>query len=158
MYERTFFITAVCYGRKPLFRSQALAELFLDTMFAYRAKGKFLLHEFVIMPDHTHFILTSDTTIPMERAVQLIKGGFSYRCNKEANFPGEIWQPRPNDHRIRDDADYESSRVHPYESGASGPSSEGSGISVFQRELPLQDGCSFLPALKRTLRYFRTRP
>jgi putative transposase len=112
MYERTFFITAVCYGRKPLFRSQALAELFLDTMFAYRAKGKFLLHEFMIMPDHTHFILTPDTTIPMERAVQLIKGGFSYRCNKAANFPGEIWQPRPNDHRIRDDADYEHHREY----------------------------------------------
>jgi putative transposase len=110
MYERTFFITAVCYGRKPLFRSQALAELFLDTMFAYRAKGKFLLHEFVIMPDHTHLILTPDTRIPMERAVQLIKGGFSYRCSKEANFPGEIWQSRPNDHRIRDDVDYEHHR------------------------------------------------
>ena len=83
-----------------------------DTMSAYRTQGKFLLHEFVIMPDHAHFILTPDTKIPMERAVQLIKGGFSYRCSKEGNFPGEIWQPRSPDHRIRDDADYESHREY----------------------------------------------
>ena len=91
---------------------KTLAELLLDTMFAYRTQGKFLLHEFVIMPDHAHFILTPDVKIPMERAVQLIKGGFSYRCNKEANFTGEIWQPRSPDHRIRDDADYEHHREY----------------------------------------------
>jgi len=112
MYERTFFISPVCHERKPVFRSQTLAELLLDTMFAYRTQGKFLLHEFVIMPDHAHFILTPDIKIPMERAVQLIKGGFSYRCNKEANFAGEIWQPRSPDHRIRDDADYERHREY----------------------------------------------
>jgi len=81
-------------------------------MFAYRTKGKFLLHEFVIMPDHTHLILTPDIKIPMERAVQFIKGGLSYRCAKEANVQGEIWHPRFTDHRIRDDADYERHREY----------------------------------------------
>ncbi len=112
MYERTFFITTVCHNRKPVFRLPSLAELFVDTIFTYRTKGKFLLHEFVIMPDHAHFILTPDIKIPMERAIQFIKGGFSYRCNKEANFAGEIWQERPTDHRIRDDADYEHHREY----------------------------------------------
>jgi len=48
----------------------------------------------------------------MERAVQFIKGGFSYRCKKEASFPDEIWQPRSPDHRIRDDEDYERYREY----------------------------------------------
>ncbi len=112
MYERTFFITAVCHERKPVFRSQKLAELLLDTTSAYRTQGKFLLHEFVIMPDHIHLIVTPDLKIPMERAIQFIKGGFSYRCTKEANFPDKIWQPRSPDHRIRDDADYEHHREY----------------------------------------------
>ena len=86
-----------------MFVSQKLAELFLETMFNYREQGKFLLHEFVVMPDHVHLILTPDIKIPMERAVQFIKGGFSYRCGKESLFEGEIWQPRPANHRIRDD-------------------------------------------------------
>jgi REP-associated tyrosine transposase len=112
MYERTFFITAVCHEREPVFRSKMLTELLLDTMVAYRTQGKFLLHEFVIMPDHVHLILTPDIKIPMERAVQFIKGGFSYRCGKEANYTAEIWQPRSPDHRIRDHADYEHHREY----------------------------------------------
>jgi len=65
VYERTFFITSVCYERKPVFRAQELTELFLETMFDYRQRGKFLLHEFVVMPDHAHLILTPDIKIPM---------------------------------------------------------------------------------------------
>src|SRR5215813_1852053 len=81
-------------------------------MFGYRAQGKFLLHEFVVMPDHAHLILTPDIKIPLERAVQFIKGGFSHRCAKESVFQGEIWQRGFTDHRIRDDADYERHREY----------------------------------------------
>ena len=112
MYERTFFITSVCHERKPVFRSEKLAELFLETMFGYREQGKFLLHEFVLMPDHIHLILTPDIRIPMERAVQFIIGGFLHRCTKESVFEGEIWQPGPTNHRIRDDLDYERHREY----------------------------------------------
>ncbi len=62
------------------------------------------------MPDHAHLILTPDIKIPMERAVQLIKGGFSHRCSKDAHYPDEIWQRGFIDHRIRDHADYDHHR------------------------------------------------
>ena len=81
-------------------------------MFGYREQGKFLLHEFVVMPDHLHLILTPDIKIPMERAIQFIKGGFSRRCSKESVFEGEVWQPGPTNHRIRDDLDYERHREY----------------------------------------------
>jgi putative transposase len=106
MFERTFFITTVAHNRRPLFRSARMADLFLDTLFSYRAQGKFLLHEFVVMPDHIHLILTPDIRIPMERAVQFAKGGFSHRCSKELLMKGEVWQRGFTDHRIRDDGDY----------------------------------------------------
>jgi REP-associated tyrosine transposase len=106
MFERTFFITAVCFGRKPVFRSTQLAGLFLNTMYGYRKQGKFLLHEFVVMPDHIHLILTPDIKIPLERGVQFIKGGFSHRCSKELALNSEIWQRGFTNHRIRDLEDY----------------------------------------------------
>ena len=42
------------------------ARLLVDVLFHYRRQGKFLLHEFVLMPDHFHVLLTPAETL--ERA------------------------------------------------------------------------------------------
>jgi hypothetical protein len=65
----------------------------------------YLLHEFVLMPDHLHLLITP--TVALERAMQLIKGGFSYRAKKELGTNAEIWQRGFADHRIRDAEDYD---------------------------------------------------
>jgi putative transposase len=54
----------------------------------------------VVMPDHFHLLLTPLTTL--ERAMQLIKGDFSYRARKELGFTHEIGQPSYYDRRVRD--------------------------------------------------------
>jgi putative transposase len=59
------------------------------------------------MPDHFHLIL-SPTGIALEKAGQLIKGGFSFRFNQHLKFKREIWQPSFADRRIRDSLEYES--------------------------------------------------
>ena len=82
-----------------------MANLFIKTLFHYRDEKKFLLHEFVVMPNHFHLLLTP-TAIALERAVQFIKGGFSYRAKKEFNLNIEIWERGYVDHRIRDAGDY----------------------------------------------------
>ena len=38
----------------------------------------------------------------IEKAVQLIKGGFSYRLKKELGYAGEVWQRGFSDVRIED--------------------------------------------------------
>jgi putative transposase len=83
----TFFISAQTYNRRRLFQVTANAELFLDTLQHYRREGHYELHAFVIMPDHVHLLLTLNE-ITIERAVQLIKGGFSRRL--ASKLP--IWQ------------------------------------------------------------------
>ena len=80
------------------------ARLLVDVLFHYRRQGKFLLHEFVLMPDHFHVLLTPAETL--ERALQLIKGGFSFRARKELGFMGEIWQKSFYDRRVRDVDEY----------------------------------------------------
>ena len=58
------------------------------------------------MPEHVHLILTPAPLVSLEKAMQFVKGGFSYRAKQELNFNREIWQPGNNEHRIRDAADY----------------------------------------------------
>jgi hypothetical protein len=41
-----------------------------------RRKRRFLLHEFVIMPNHFHLLLTPAAEIPLEKALPFIKGRF----------------------------------------------------------------------------------
>ena len=102
----TYFITTTTWGSRSMFQSDRMALLLLDTLFQYRRQQKFLLHEFVVMPNHLHVLLTP-TGIPIERAMQLIKGGFSYRVKKELGSNSEIWERGYVDHRIRDLNDYE---------------------------------------------------
>jgi len=61
------------------------------------------------MPDHFHLLITPQAAL--ERAVQMIKGGFSYRAKKELGSNAEIWQRGFSDHRIRDGEDYDK-HVH----------------------------------------------
>jgi putative transposase len=104
--DRVFFVTTVTRQRFPIFRREATAELLIHTLSHYRDAGKFLLHEFVIMPDHVHVLLTPAQEISLERAMQFIKGGFSFRMKER----GSIWQPSFTNHRIRDWEDYERHR------------------------------------------------
>ncbi len=38
----------------------------------------------------------------IEKAVQLVKGNFSYRAKKELGYPGEVWQRGFSDERVWD--------------------------------------------------------
>jgi putative transposase len=90
--DRVFFVTSVCHDRRPVFRSPRVCELFLQTTLSYHDQGKFQLHEFVVMPDHCHFLLTPAKTLSLERVMQLIKGGFSHEVRKQLLRKVEIWQ------------------------------------------------------------------
>lgn len=97
----TYFVTSATWNRRRLFQSRATAELFLETIQHYRREGHYKLHAFVVMPDHIHLLLTPQDT-PLERAMMLIKGGFSHRLSDK--YP--VWQKGFTDHRIRDRADF----------------------------------------------------
>lgn len=75
----------------------------LSTLNHYDGTG-YRLHAYVVMPDHLHLLLTPFDTI--EKSVQSIKGGFSYRAKRELQWVGDIWQTGFTDHRIRDEGDW----------------------------------------------------
>ena len=106
--DRIFFITTVSANRQPIFRRDPVARLLIETLAHYRDDRKFLLHEFVIMPDHVHALLTPAPEISLERAMQFIKGGFSYRLKSRP----PVWQASFTNHRVRDFDDYEHHREY----------------------------------------------
>jgi putative transposase len=100
----TYLITTATFRKHSLFQSDRMASLFLEVLFHYRSQEKYLLHECVMMPDHFHLLLTP--TVTLERALQLIKGGFSFRAKKDLGFGGEIWKKSFYDRRVRDWQEY----------------------------------------------------
>jgi REP element-mobilizing transposase RayT len=101
---QTYFVTSDTWERRPIFHLESWARLFLKTLLSHRGEA-YLLHEFVLMPDHFHRLITP--LAALERAVQLIKGGFSHRVKKELGSNAEIWRRGFADHRIRDAEDYD---------------------------------------------------
>lgn len=104
---RTFFVTSSILGKQSLLQSERSAKLLIEVLYHYRAEGKFRLHEFVVMPDHFHVVLTVDAGVTIERAVQFIKGGFSFRAGREFGWKGEVWQKGFSEVRILDRESYE---------------------------------------------------
>ncbi len=112
---RTFFVSSATAGRCALLQSNRMAQLLLDVLVENRRKKRFLLHEFVIMPNHFHLLLIPAPEIRLEKALQFIKGGFSYRAKQEIHFAPEIWQASFVNHRIRDAEDYKHHRTYIWE-------------------------------------------
>jgi putative transposase len=89
---RTFFATTKTSQGRPLLQSERNATLMIDVLRSYVAAGKFRLHDFVIMPNRVHLLMTVGGGMTIEKAMQFIKGGFSYRLKKEYGYRGEVWQ------------------------------------------------------------------
>jgi len=101
--EQTYFVTSETAQRTTVFQSDTAAELFMDVLLGYRREQKYLLHEFVLMPDRFHGLITPAAELSLERAVHFIKGGFSFRLKSSA----PVWQARFTNHGIRDSEEFE---------------------------------------------------
>ena len=106
----TYFVTFTTWQRRRLFVVEPYARLFLKTLYGYKKQGRFQLHEFVVMPEHVHLMLTPAVDITLERAMQFTKGGYSHAVGVDLDRNGEVWQRGFTDHRIRDPEDFEGHR------------------------------------------------
>src|ERR1035438_10676273 len=97
---RTFFVTTKTSQGRALLQSERNATLMIDVLRSYVAAREFRLHDFVVMPDHLHLLVTVGDGMTVERAMQLVKGGFSYRLKKECGHWGEVWQRSFSETRV----------------------------------------------------------
>ncbi len=100
--ERTFFVTSSTWEKRGLLQSARAAGLMIDVLYHYREKRKYLLHEFVIMPDHFHVLITVRAEMTVEKAVQFMKGGFAFRAGRELGFRAPVWQKGFSEIRVNE--------------------------------------------------------
>jgi putative transposase len=90
--SRIFFVTTKTSMGRRLLQSERNANLLIDVLRSLVVEHRFQLHDFVIMPDHLHALMTVNDGMTVEKAMQLVKGRFSHRLSHEFGFAGEVWQ------------------------------------------------------------------
>lgn len=103
---RTYFVTTVTANRRTLFQLESAPRLMLDVLQSYRRQHRFELHAFVVMPDHIHLLLTPAPDVSLEKALQFIKGGFSFRLKSKR----DVWERGFNEVQIRTAEKFEACR------------------------------------------------
>lgn len=98
----TYFLTAGTHDKANILQSDRMGELFCRTLFDYRDAGKLRVHAFVVMPNHIHLLITVPERQTLERTMQFIKGGFSFRAGQLFAIRAPIWQKSFVDRRVRD--------------------------------------------------------
>jgi putative transposase len=101
---RTYFTTFSTAGRRRLFQVEETAALMVETLQVYREKGSFAMHAFVVMPDHVHVLLTPAAAVSLEKAMQLMKGRFSFRLKSKS----DVWERGHFDRRVKGREGYEA--------------------------------------------------
>jgi putative transposase len=92
------------------------------------------LHAFVIMPDHFHALITPAPDVSLEKSMQFIKGGFSFRLKSKL----DTWMKGFNETQIMSEEKFvncvryievnpvrrglvSTPEAHPFSSAACGP-------------------------------------
>ncbi len=64
----TYFITASTFEKKCILQSERMAGLLINVFSHYQQQGKYQLHEFVVMPNHFHILITPLYPVTLEKA------------------------------------------------------------------------------------------
>ena len=102
----TYFVTTKCWQSTAIFQVRENVDILITKLLEYRDKGNYRLHDFVLMPNHLHLILTPAESTSLEKALQLIKGGSSHAIHAARGTRQQIWQSGFHESRIRDFANY----------------------------------------------------
>jgi putative transposase len=110
----TYFVTTKTWENRELFRVPVVAEILITNLLHYRDQGAYLLHEFVVMPNHLHLLLTPAADTSLEKAMQLIKGGSSHEIHLKRGHKLQIWQSGFHESTVRDAEDFRARRRYIY--------------------------------------------
>lgn len=136
---RTFFVTSSTAGGRALFQTERMCNLIIDVLRSYTLDHIFTVHDFVVMPNHVHLLITVPGEMTIEKAMQRIKGGFSFRARKELGFHGEIWQRGFSEVGVHNSESLQTHRryieLNPVRAGLANSSEEYPYCSVYLRAM-----------------------
>src|SRR5277367_988127 len=107
-----YFVATHAWQLRELFRHNDSAEIVVQQLLGCSERGFYLLHEFVLMPEHLHVLLTPGEETALGKALQMIKGGSSHILGKKLTYRWPIWQPGFHDRWIRDASEYRGAREY----------------------------------------------
>jgi putative transposase len=105
---RIYFVTTKTWENREIFQGPENAGILVQCLLRYRDQGAYLLHEFVVMPNHLHLLLTPSGENSLEKAMQFIKGGSSHEIHLQRQHKMQIWQAGFHEQTVRDFGDYRS--------------------------------------------------
>jgi putative transposase len=105
----TYFVTTKSWENTFWFQADKLAPIVVGKMLEYRDNENYFLHDFVLMPNHLHVILTP-ASASLEKCMQLIKGGSSFEIHKLRGSKSEVWQSGFHESRVTGPTDYQKKR------------------------------------------------
>jgi putative transposase len=80
-----------------------MANLSIEVLRTQVRLRRFVIHEFVVMPNHLHILLTLPGELSLEKAMQFVKGGFSFQAKRVLGFVGAVWQRGYSDVWVADE-------------------------------------------------------
>jgi putative transposase len=104
--ERCYFVTTVVKGRQRLLEDRTVCSMILEDLQFYRIKHGFLLHGYVIMPDHLHILMSVQRDATISQIMHDFKSHTAQVINRTLGRTGVFWQKGFYDHIIRDERDF----------------------------------------------------
>src|SRR5208283_6069645 len=90
------FITCSCYRRRPELDNGERRDLFLRVLERARGKYRFVVHGYVVMPEHFHLLITEPEVGDPSVVMKVVKERFSRQLNqkrkKAAVEQGVLWE------------------------------------------------------------------
>jgi putative transposase len=98
----THFITAPTFHRKRVFQNELFGEVLTEALMRWRHEQALLLHDYVIMPDHVHLLITVQDKTDVTAAVQSLQHGLAEELSRQYGYGGKVWEPHFRDLEVHD--------------------------------------------------------
>jgi putative transposase len=98
--QELHFITCSCYHRQAQLHSARRRNLFLKILEEARYKYRFVVHGYVVMPEHFHLLITEPEVGDPSVVMKVIKQRFARRLNqlrqRSASVQIALWDSTPD--------------------------------------------------------------
>jgi REP-associated tyrosine transposase len=95
----THFITLPTFHRKRIFQNERFGEVLTEVLMHSRRQFDILLHDYVIMPDHAHLLLTGE--VPVAQLINALQKEFAKEIALQFGYAGEVWESQFDDQEIK---------------------------------------------------------
>ena len=103
----THFITIKTFHRKRIFQNELYGEIFTESLMRWRQAEEALVHDYVIMPDHVHLLVSAGSAHKIAEDVRKLQRVFSDELSRQYGYAGEIWDSYLRDIEVTNAMDCE---------------------------------------------------